>query len=73
MNMTRNQYHERSNNITNHLRRFQNYLTVLTKRNEVHDEIKRIINSVKDCYYSDGKLLSSCLLYKTLKDPDEDK
>jgi hypothetical protein len=41
--------------------------TTLTSQNEIHDEIKRRLNSRNACYYSVHNLLSSCLISKNLK------
>jgi hypothetical protein len=45
----------------------------LTIQNDIHDEIKSILNSGNACYYLDQNLLSSCLstnlkieIYKTV-------
>jgi hypothetical protein len=38
------------------------------KQKKVHDEIQRRTNSGNPSYFSDRKLLSPCLLYKTLNE-----
>jgi hypothetical protein len=39
----------------------------LTNQNDIHDEIKRRLNSGNACYYSVQNLLSSCLIPRNLK------
>jgi hypothetical protein len=39
----------------------------LTNQNDIHDEIKNILNSGNSCHYSVTNLLSSCLISKNLK------
>jgi hypothetical protein len=39
----------------------------LTNKNDIPDEIKRILNSGNACYYSVKNLLSSYLILKNLK------
>jgi hypothetical protein len=41
--------------------------TTLTNENDIHDEIKNILNSGNACSYSVQNLLSSCLISKNLK------
>jgi hypothetical protein len=41
--------------------------TTQTNQNDIHDEIKRRLNSGNACYYSVQNLLSSCLISKNLK------
>jgi hypothetical protein len=41
--------------------------TTLKSHNDIHDEIKSILNSGIVCYYSVQNLLSSCLISKKLK------
>jgi hypothetical protein len=41
--------------------------TTLTNQNDIHDEIKIIVNSGNACYYSVQNLLSSHLISKDLK------
>jgi hypothetical protein len=41
--------------------------TTLTNQNDIHDEIKRRLNSGNACYYSVQNLLSSRLISKNLK------
>jgi hypothetical protein len=41
--------------------------TTQTNQNDIHDEIKRRLNSGNACYYSAQNLLSSCLMSKNLK------
>jgi hypothetical protein len=39
--------------------------TMLTNRNDIHDEVKSRLNSGNACYYSVQNLLSSRLIQKT--------
>jgi hypothetical protein len=41
--------------------------TTLTNQNDIHDEIKRRLNSGNACYYSVKNILSSRLISKNLK------
>jgi hypothetical protein len=41
--------------------------TTVTKQNLIQEEIKRKLNSGNVCYHSVQKLLSSCLLPKSIK------
>jgi hypothetical protein len=41
--------------------------TTLTNQNDIHDEIKSRLNSGNACYYSVQNILSSRLIYKSLK------
>jgi hypothetical protein len=41
--------------------------TTLTNQNDIHDEIKNMLNSGNACYYSVQNLLSSRLISKNLK------
>jgi hypothetical protein len=42
--------------------KFKYLWTTLTNQNDIHDEIKRRLNSGNACYYSDHNLLSSLLI-----------
>jgi hypothetical protein len=63
----------RNHNIKTDNRSFENvsqfkYLrTTLTNQNLIQEEVKRKLNSDNACYHSVQNLLSSCLLYKNVK------
>jgi hypothetical protein len=41
--------------------------TTITNQNDIHEEIRRRLNSGNACYFSVQNILSSRLIYKNLK------
>jgi hypothetical protein len=66
-NSGQNQNIRRANESFGNVATFKCLGTTLTNQNDIHDEIKRRLNSGNACYHSVQNLLSSLLISKILK------
>jgi hypothetical protein len=66
-NSEQNQNTRRANQSFEKVSKFKYLGMTLTNQNEIHDEIKRRLNSGNTCYYSVQNLLSSRLISNNLK------
>jgi hypothetical protein len=61
-NLGQNQNIRMANESFGKAAKFRYLRTTLTNQNDIHDEIKRRLNSGNACYYSIQNLFSSCLI-----------
>jgi hypothetical protein len=66
-NSGQNQNIRIANELFENVAKFKYLGTILTNKNDIHDEIKSRLNLVNACYYSVQNPLSSCLISKNLK------
>jgi hypothetical protein len=67
LNSGQNQKIRTANELYENVTNFKHLGMTLTNKNDIHDEIKRRLNSGNICYYSVQNLLSSHLIQKNLK------